>query len=74
MNLNLARISKAIAAALSGAGIAAGSSVYTYVQIPAALAAQLPAWVSTDLPIANAIIGAIVGFVIVYWAPANKAS
>lgn len=71
MNLNLARISKAIAAAVSGAGIGAGSVVYAYIQIPAALAAQLPPWVSTDVPIANAVIGFIVAGVIVYFAPAN---
>ena len=71
MNLNLARVSKAIAAAFSGAGLAAGSTVYTYVQIPAALAAQLPGWVTTDLPIANAVIGFVVAGAIVYFAPAN---
>lgn len=72
INVDLSKISKAIAGLLSGAGIAAGTSAYTYISLPASVAAQLPSWVSVDIPIVNAVIGGIIGFAIVYFAPANK--
>ena len=72
ITMDFAKISKAIAAAISGAGIGGGAAAYTYISLPATVAAQLPPWVSTEVPIANMIIGAIVGFLIVYFAPANK--
>lgn len=68
--MNLSNISKAIAGGLSGAVATAGTTGVVYVAVPAT--SGLPAWVYAGLPIVNALIGFIIGFVGVYQAPPNK--
>jgi len=72
--MDFSKIAKAIAGAVSGAGIGGGGVAYAYLSLPPAAAAALPSWVSVDMPIANMVIGAVVGFAVVYFAPANRPS
>lgn len=63
MSIDFAKVSKAIA---GGVAAATGGSATAYVMIPAGVNA--PAWLMAAIPLANFVIG----FAIVYWAPANK--
>lgn len=72
INMDLAKISKAIAGGLSGAGIGGAGAAYTYISLPPAAQDVLPHWVPVAIPIANMVIGFVVGFSVVYFAPANK--
>lgn len=74
IKMDFSKISKAIAGLFAGAGAAGGSAAYAYISLPASVQAVLPSWVAPDITIVNTIIGAIVGFAIVYFAPANKPS
>lgn len=72
ITMDFAKFSKAIAGAISGAGLAAGTSAYTYISLPPEASATLPHWVGVAVPLVNMAIGALIGFAVVYWAPANK--
>lgn len=74
IQMDFSKISKAIAGLFAGAGAAGGSAAYAYISLPANVQAVLPSWVAPDITIVNTIIGAIVGFALVYFAPANKPS
>jgi len=63
MSLNVQKISKAIAGGI--AATAAGSGT-AFVIIPTGI--DVPSWVYAAVPLANFIVG----FAVVYWAPANK--
>jgi len=64
------KIAKAIAGGFAGALTGGGGTGIAIVQIPAG--AHLPDAVGVWLPVVNAIAGFIIGFVGVYFAPANK--
>ena len=70
--MNFAKISKALAGAVAGAGMGGGGAAYTYLSLPPALVTLLPAWVPVVVPLVNMAIGAVGGFCVVYFAPANK--
>ena len=70
--MDLSKISKAVAGGISGAVATAGTTGVIYLNVPAT--AGLPAWLYAGLPIANAVIGFVIGFCGVYFAPANKPS
>jgi len=63
MALDLKKISKAIAGGI--AATAAGSGT-AFVVIPTGVG--VPSWAYAAVPLVNFIIG----FAVVYWAPANK--
>lgn|GEM_PF-5759383 len=70
--MDFAKISKAIAAGITGAGLMGGQSAYGYISLPADQLHALPGWVSVTVPIVNAAIGFVIAFGVVYFAPANK--
>jgi peptidoglycan hydrolase-like protein with peptidoglycan-binding domain len=72
ITMDFSKIAKAIAGGLSGAGIGGGAAAYTYLSLPPSAADVLPHWVPVAVPIVNMAIGFVVGFSVVYFAPANK--
>ncbi len=72
VQVDFSKISKAIAGAISGAGMAGGAAAYTYISLPESAQSVLPHWVGVVVPIVNMCIGGIVGFSVVYFAPPNK--
>lgn len=72
VNMDFAKISKAIAGGISGAIATTGTMAAIYIQLPPEAQTHFPSLVYSVLPWINEALGFIIGFSVVYFAPPNK--
>lgn len=72
INMDFAKISKAIAGGISGLLATTGTMAIVYFNLPPADVAHFPSFIYSVVPYINEALGFAVGFCTVYFAPPNK--